>query len=85
MKAEAEARDLRAGLDFSDAASPWGTSRGIHVESTPALYDYFERCMVSVAFSFQALEAYCNDVIAEKVTDTLTVQQHEVPVHHDGR
>lgn len=80
MKVEAEARELRASLDFSDAVSPWGTSRGVHFESTAALYDYFERCMVIVAFSFQALEAYCNEVIAKDVTGTFTVQRRKGPV-----
>lgn len=80
MKAEVEARELRAGLGFSDAVSPWGTSHGVHFESNAALYDYFERCMVIVAFSFQALEAYCNEVIAEKLTGTFTVQRRKGPV-----
>lgn len=77
MKGEAEAREVRAGLDFSEAVSPWGTSRGVQGESTAALYDYFERCMVIVAFSFQALEAYCNEVIAERVTGTLAVRRRK--------
>lgn len=44
-----------------------GTRYAIGEESAPALYDFFEACYAVVTFSFQAIEAFANRVIAEKI------------------
>jgi hypothetical protein len=68
--AASRAMDLQAGLEYgaNDVSESMGTS--INVASTGDLFDYFEQCMVAVTFGFQALEAYCNIVIAQKVSGT---------------
>jgi hypothetical protein len=70
MKAAARARELQAQIEMSDVITPWGPGIDVTHESTAALYDYFEECMTVLAFSFQALEAFCNEVISYKVTAT---------------
>lgn len=37
------------------------------ITSDTALYDFFEECMVTVVFSFQALETFSNTIIAENL------------------
>lgn len=38
------------------------------LENLPHLYDYFQSCMIAITFSFQALEAFCNETITREVT-----------------
>jgi len=37
------------------------------ITSDTVLFDFFEECMIAVAFSFQALETFSNTIIAEKL------------------
>ena len=66
IRASEEAAGLRAALNRTRSVSPFGESASVTMESIPDLYDFFERCMTSVTFSFQALEGYCNEVISYK-------------------
>jgi hypothetical protein len=50
-RASREAITLRKDLQFS---SPTGAkSRALEMSSVPALYDYFEQCMIAATFSYQ--------------------------------
>src|SRR5215212_8494768 len=66
IRASEEAAGLRTALNRTRSVSPFGESASVTMESIPDLYDFFERCMTSVTFSFQALEGYCNEVISYK-------------------
>jgi hypothetical protein len=68
MRASDQAQLRRAEVRESVAVSPFGSGTSVTHETTAALYDYFEHCMTALTFSFQALEAYCNEVISDKVT-----------------
>jgi hypothetical protein len=70
MKAADRARTLQQQLDESEVISPSGSRTSITQGSTPALYDFLEECMTVVTFSFQALEAYCNETISRTLTGT---------------
>jgi hypothetical protein len=39
----------------------------IPIESSPALFDYFQKKLSSVLLAYAALEAFCNDVLAESM------------------
>lgn len=45
------------------------------ITNDTSLYDFFEECMVSVTFSFQALETFSNMVIAEKLKHTYLLKR----------
>lgn len=70
MKAANQARELQKQIKHSEVVSPFGPGTSVTYESTTALFDYFEECMTVLAFSFQALEAHCNETISANVTGT---------------
>lgn len=72
--AEAQTRELHAELSFHDVVSPWGSAKSVVDDGEGCLFTYFEQCMVVVTFSFQALEAYSNHIISEKITGTINME-----------
>lgn len=75
IKNSKKAIKLRQTIAFQDVVTPHGSGKGVATENSPHLFDYFECCMVAVAFSFQALEVFCNDIIARNVKGTYTLQR----------
>jgi hypothetical protein len=67
MKSADQAQELRKQIERTTVVSPFGASTSVTHESKPALFDYLECCMAVLTFSFQALEAYSNEIISEKV------------------
>lgn len=55
--------------------SPFGPVTSVDLNEISILYDYFEHCMVVITFSFQAVEAYCNEVIGWYQTDSFTYKR----------
>jgi hypothetical protein len=74
-RAAVRATELQPLIRYSEANSFAGSVTSVDQDSTPMLFDYFEQCMVAVIFSFQALEAYCNYVIARKVIGTYAFER----------
>jgi hypothetical protein len=64
------AMELQQRLEYGANDTDGSQGASVNVASTSSLFNYFEQCMVAVTFSFQALEAYGNSVIAQKVEDT---------------
>ena len=58
-----ESQALKGMFVFDDLMTPEGRGKGIRQERE--LFDYFEQCMIITTFSFQALEAYCNQTVAD--------------------
>lgn len=56
-----QAEALKRSFKYMEAPSPTGPVR--HITSTTELFDYIERSMVAVFFSYQAIEAFCNEEI----------------------
>ena len=75
IKESKKAIKLRQTIAFQDNVTPHGPGKGVATENSPHLFDYFECCMVAVAFSFQALEVFCNDIIARNVKGTYKLQR----------
>jgi hypothetical protein len=84
IRANQEARTIWARVKFDEAADE-GT-RTISFPTLPALYDYFERCMVAATFSYQALETYANGIVEERLGDgqTFELQRKKGPELHDA-
>jgi len=81
IKGAGRARELQAQLDQSEVVTPFGPGTSITHESTPFLYDYLQQCMTVLAFSFQALEAFCNETISAKVSGTFPLERRKVITH----
>jgi hypothetical protein len=81
MKAAARACELQSQIELSDVRTPWGLGKDVTHESTAALYDYLEECMTVLTFSFQAMEAFSNEVISYKVTATYP-RRHRNGIHY---
>lgn len=65
-----QAASLHKGLEFESTVTPYGSGQDVAHSSTSNLFDYFQHCMVSVTFSYQAIESFCNEIVSEKVTGT---------------
>ena len=68
-RAAVHAMELQPRIAFSEASSFMGPGTSVTTATTPALFDYFEQCMVAATFSFQALEAYSNYIIDRNVKE----------------
>ena len=74
-EAARSAETVKSNLEFGEAPSPDGTVRNLKRDSTGQLFDYFEKCLVSVVFSVQALEAYSNYKLAYNLKEPLQVER----------
>lgn len=69
------AMNLRRTLAFKNVATPDGLGKSVAHENIPHLFNYFEQCMITTTFSFQALETFCNDIIASKLSGTYRLRR----------
>jgi hypothetical protein len=76
-RASLEAAQLFEAVTFATVATPYGPGRNVDETSISTLYNFFEQCMLSAVFSFQALEAFCNQVILRELKDSLEVKRKE--------
>src|SRR5690606_28352925 len=75
--ASQEAARLYSEISFHDVLTPDGMGRSVEHATCPVLYDFFEQCMISAVFSFQALEAFCNQVILRELKDAMEVRRRD--------
>lgn len=77
LNAALQARLLRGEVNFPKRMA--GGGRGAEGEHVPPLFSYFEQCMVTAVFAFQALELWANHSIAGRVEQPLTVVRDKRP------
>lgn len=70
IKEAQTAEDLRAKISFEKEVTPQGPGKGVPANQSEILFDFFEKCMVAVTFSFNALEVFSNQTIADEVATT---------------
>jgi len=75
ITAAKKAQEVRPNVPYTSGPSPDGPVLSVPAGSSAALFDYFEHCMVSVTFSFQALESFCNHSINRNLTAPLKVKR----------
>jgi len=63
---------------FENVSTPEGPGMSVLYKKISPLFDYFESCMTTVTFSYQALETFCNWEIADKIQGTFTVKRDNV-------
>lgn len=60
MNASKKAKELKEEIKYTEIRTPLGKALSVSPENVGVLYDFFEQCMISITFSFQALETLCN-------------------------
>ena len=50
-------------IKYKNIITPWGEGTSVTDETTTFLYNYFENFMITIIFSFLAVEAYVNAMI----------------------
>jgi hypothetical protein len=68
-----EAISLREKFKVTWSQSPFGP--GKHIAPNDIVFDFFERCMVSATFAFQALEAFANYSISRSWRQDVEVKK----------
>lgn len=82
IRAASRATQLRERLAFTERVESYPLfHKKADVErlitNDTALYDFFEECMIAVAFSFQSLETFANTIIAEKLGHPYLLKRRE--------
>lgn len=75
IRAAQEAKRLRKTVNFNPPVRGM-KAKALEFRTAPALYDYFEQCMIAATFSYQALEAYSNEIIEQHLRDGKTLTLH---------
>jgi hypothetical protein len=65
LRSALRAKNLRNTLALTDTLTPLGSGKQVANENLPHLYDFFEHCMIAVTCSFQSIEMFCNEIIAQ--------------------
>lgn len=84
-QAASRAGQKRSQFTYQEGPSPWGTSKTISPRDDGLLFGFFEDCMVSVTFSFNALEAFCNYSISRTWRKPVDVKRKKgrETLHHE--
>jgi hypothetical protein len=68
----------RERLRYQSTLTPDGRQYSLLGEDTSAFFAFLERALVTVTFAMQAIECYCNDVIGEKLKESIVVKWRKV-------
>jgi hypothetical protein len=66
-------------IAFDAVQTPHGSGTSFRPLDIRLLFDYFEECLASASASFQAIEAFANEIIGGHVKGTFTVQRPKGP------
>ena len=67
------AEAFRSSVRFEDHFSPNGPSQGVSDGSTQALYDFLEQALGTVVASYQAIEAFANELVQQHILVPVTL------------
>jgi len=78
--------ELKGQFSYKSGPSPWGTSKSIGSDQDELLFLFFESCLVSVTFSFQTIEAFCNYSISRTWRKPVEVKRRKTKetLHHES-
>lgn len=77
IEASKKALGLYDMLTYDDVLTPHGPGKSISKERSGELFDFFEQCMISATFSFQALETFCNHTIVRELKQPMEFKRYE--------
>jgi len=85
IKAAKEATKQQKRIAFNRGVSYEGQNLNVNPQNTPILYDFFESFMVSLIFSMQALEIFCNSMITQNLKGTLPIKIKKKIKHYNSQ
>jgi len=77
IEASKKALGLYDMLTYDDVLTLHGHGKSISKERSGELFDFFEQCMISATFSFQALETFCNHTIARELKQPMKFERRK--------
>lgn len=77
IEASKKALGLYDMLTYDGVFTPHGPGKSISKERSGELFDFFEQCMISATFSFQALETFCNHTIVRELKQPMEFKRRE--------
>lgn len=69
--------DLRGAVVIQEAPLHGHGARSVRDDTLPVLYDYLAQSMVTVAFAYQAIEAFANRVVGTAPAETFEVDMRD--------
>ena len=78
INASIQSANLFNQIIFEEVTTPDGQGKSVLYKNAGPLFDYFESCMITIAFSFQSLETFCNWEIAAKVKSPFTFRRDKI-------
>ena len=75
-RAALHAAEVRLAIPHTEVRAAGTTAFTVTTEAIPLLYDFFEQSMIGAVFSYLAIEAFANQVIARELTQSLEVDYH---------
>lgn len=69
------AETLKLKIHWQPTNAGGETAFTVTTDGLPPLYDFFEQCMLSAVFSYQAVEAFANYVIGRELTHSMKVRR----------
>lgn len=75
LSASEKAQSLSEALTYDSVLTPHGRGKSISNERISHLFDFFEQCMITVTFSFQALEVFANHTISRELREPMEVKR----------
>ena len=75
-----EAKQLLLGFAWRDVLTPDGPGYSISNEDTKSLFDFFQKCMITATFAYQALETFSNYSIERKLKEPVTLKRRNKKV-----
>ena len=73
IESSSKAVSLRNTLSLQPTVTPYGVGKQVVLENHPHLYNYFYNLYITVAFSAQSLDTFCNEIIENYLTGTIPV------------
>jgi len=77
IRSSIAAFNIKKKLMYDDCFGPIGKFKNISKRTTAELFDFFENCMISVNFSFQAIEVFCNSIISKDPNKLITINKKD--------
>lgn len=74
-QAAQSAESLRLKVPWQPMKADGAPAVGVATEGIPPLFDFFEQCMISAVFAYQAVETFCNGVIGRELQGTMKVRR----------
>jgi hypothetical protein len=77
IDAARKAEEAKPKVPYVPGPGPQGTVFSVPAEQSSSLFDFFQHCMVSVTFSYQALETFCNHTISRNLHAPMKIKRRK--------